>query len=388
MGAQFHPGLPPGAKGGGQYSTLDPRARRADLRLRQHGAALRQSAEQADCGWLRPYQWVRKTALREAGSFAHPVLQFTGKERDAETGLDYFGARYMSSVQGRFTSPDEPLVDQYAGDPQSWNLYSYVRNSPLRNIDPTGRTCVPNGNGGFQDVDGPGGTCADALKGDIAEAKKPSATVTAQAPPSPGLVALALGMRRAAPVVNAVGVGTGVVMAGAGAAVAYGVYAGGTGLLALGVAGGPAIFQAGQVIDRIYRTSGGPVRFVAEVAVEGSQLVLKEILVYPVETGRRIAIGAKEVLQAARPLLEQAKRDGYTSVRFIADRSVVLRKRQPGTTGGFREDSKVGVQQCRHQKCRWRRKGSECGSPKGSASRKFWPRCEPVEPTRSTQLGS
>ena len=38
----------------------------------------------------------------------HPVsdvLQFTGKERDAETGLDYFGARYMSSAQGRLTIP-------------------------------------------------------------------------------------------------------------------------------------------------------------------------------------------------------------------------------------------------------------------------------------------
>ena len=33
---------------------------------------------------------------------------FTGKERDAETGLDYFGARYMSAAQGRFTSPDLP----------------------------------------------------------------------------------------------------------------------------------------------------------------------------------------------------------------------------------------------------------------------------------------
>jgi RHS repeat-associated protein len=32
--------------------------------------------------------------------------QFTGKERDAETGLDYFGARYMSATQGRFTNPD------------------------------------------------------------------------------------------------------------------------------------------------------------------------------------------------------------------------------------------------------------------------------------------
>ncbi len=59
-----------------------------------------------------------------------------------ETGLDYFGARYFSGAQGRFTSPDKPLVDQYPEDPQSWNLYSYVRNNPLVNIDPTGEDCV------------------------------------------------------------------------------------------------------------------------------------------------------------------------------------------------------------------------------------------------------
>ena len=32
----------------------------------------------------------------------------TGKERDAESGLDYFGARYMSSSMGRFMSPNNP----------------------------------------------------------------------------------------------------------------------------------------------------------------------------------------------------------------------------------------------------------------------------------------
>jgi RHS repeat-associated protein len=36
--------------------------------------------------------------------------QFTQKERDIETGLDYFGARYYSSTQGRFTSADEPFA--------------------------------------------------------------------------------------------------------------------------------------------------------------------------------------------------------------------------------------------------------------------------------------
>ena len=66
----------------------------------------------------------------------------TGKERDAETGLNFFGARYMSSAQGRFTSPDKPFYDWNPGDPQSWNLYAYVRNSPLVAVDPTGQTCV------------------------------------------------------------------------------------------------------------------------------------------------------------------------------------------------------------------------------------------------------
>lgn len=63
--------------------------------------SLRHSVDQVDCGGLRPYQGVRKTALRRGGSFAHPVLQSAGKARDGETGLDYFGARYMSSRAGQ-----------------------------------------------------------------------------------------------------------------------------------------------------------------------------------------------------------------------------------------------------------------------------------------------
>jgi RHS repeat-associated protein len=64
--------------------------------------------------------------------------RFTGKERDAETGLDYFGARYMSAAQGRFTSPDPFLGSGRPEDPQSWNRYAYARNNPLVYIDPTG----------------------------------------------------------------------------------------------------------------------------------------------------------------------------------------------------------------------------------------------------------
>ena len=76
--------------------------------------------------------------------------KFTSKERDAETGLDYFGARYMLSAQGRFTSPDAPFADQHAADPQSWNMYAYIRNNPLKSIDPNGAACF-DGNGGCGD---------------------------------------------------------------------------------------------------------------------------------------------------------------------------------------------------------------------------------------------
>ncbi|MFO0280366.1 MAG: RHS repeat-associated core domain-containing protein [Acidobacteriota bacterium] len=72
---------------------------------------------------------------------------FTGKERDEGTGLDNFLARYYNAPVGRFTSPDAPFADQEAEDPQSWNLFAYGRNNPLRFTDPTGRTvCDVNGN--------------------------------------------------------------------------------------------------------------------------------------------------------------------------------------------------------------------------------------------------
>lgn len=77
--------------------------------------------------------------------------KFTGKERDSESGLDNFGARYNSSQIGRFMSPDEPFYSGRLDNPQDLNLYSYVRNNPVTNVDPDGhdvRVCVDNGNGG------------------------------------------------------------------------------------------------------------------------------------------------------------------------------------------------------------------------------------------------
>jgi RHS repeat-associated protein len=69
--------------------------------------------------------------------------KFTGKERDPESGLDYFGARYYGSNMGRWMSPDwaaNATAVPYAnfGDPESLNLYGYVGNRPINTADADG----------------------------------------------------------------------------------------------------------------------------------------------------------------------------------------------------------------------------------------------------------
>lgn len=75
--------------------------------------------------------------------------KFAGKERDSETGLDYFGARYYGNWLGRWMSPDwaaKPEAVPYSdlSDPQSLNLYSYVRNIPTIATDLDGHTVMPS----------------------------------------------------------------------------------------------------------------------------------------------------------------------------------------------------------------------------------------------------
>jgi len=113
--------------------------------------------------------------------------KFTGKERDTESGLDYFGARYYANITGRFMSPDwaaKPTSVPYAefGDPQSLNLYSYVRNSPVVRVDADGHTAAildtPTliaGHGGLGD---PGGEDDDRY--DVTTITHKDGTVTQQ----------------------------------------------------------------------------------------------------------------------------------------------------------------------------------------------------------------
>ena len=111
--------------------------------------------------------------------------KFTGKERDAESNLDNFGARYYASTTGRFMSPDwalKPISVPYAnfGDPQTLNLYTYVENSPLDRIDADGH-CTDERGGGCDGSPGTdnGGTPSNCNEG--GPGCPPTSTTSSQA---------------------------------------------------------------------------------------------------------------------------------------------------------------------------------------------------------------
>jgi RHS repeat-associated protein len=79
--------------------------------------------------------------------------KFTSKERDNETGLDYFLARYYASMQGRFTSADPFGGSGFVSVPQSWNKYAYCLNRPFVFTDPSGQIWLTTDNQNFMWVD-------------------------------------------------------------------------------------------------------------------------------------------------------------------------------------------------------------------------------------------
>jgi RHS repeat-associated protein len=93
-------------------------------------------------------------------------VRFTGKERDAETGLDYFGARYYGPRLGRFTAVD-PVQTTEANllDPERWNRYAYARNNPQRYVDPDGRQVAEAIRWGGQSIQGIGHPTAVRIGG-------------------------------------------------------------------------------------------------------------------------------------------------------------------------------------------------------------------------------
>ena len=93
------------------------------------------------------YPFGRENAFTNTSD---PIHKFTGKERDAETGLDNFGARYNDSTIGRFMTPDwseGPEAVPYANftNPQTLNQYALSRDNPETFADLDGHTSILRG---------------------------------------------------------------------------------------------------------------------------------------------------------------------------------------------------------------------------------------------------
>ncbi len=93
---------------------------------------------------------ANRTTAQKYGAFDEIRQQYTGYQRDTESGLDFAQARYYNSKQGRFTSVDPLTASANVKDPQTFNRYSYAMNSPYKFTDPLGLIAQGTGsNSGF-----------------------------------------------------------------------------------------------------------------------------------------------------------------------------------------------------------------------------------------------
>jgi RHS repeat-associated protein len=72
---------------------------------------------------------------------------YTGYQKDEESGLEFAQARYYNNRHGRFTSVDPLTASANVKDPQTFNRYSYAMNSPYKFTDPLGLRAMDVGSG-------------------------------------------------------------------------------------------------------------------------------------------------------------------------------------------------------------------------------------------------
>jgi RHS repeat-associated protein len=113
-----------------QRYQLGNHLRSASLELDADGALI--SYEE-----YHPYGTTSFQAGRDAAEISMKRYRYTGKERDEESGLYYYGARYYSPWLGRWMSCD-PI-----GIGDGVNVYAYVANRPMNHLDPDGRANEP-----------------------------------------------------------------------------------------------------------------------------------------------------------------------------------------------------------------------------------------------------
>lgn len=178
-----------------------------------------------------PFGAIRYQANHNLDSAPLPAYGFSDKERDAESGLNYFEARYCDTALSRFTAVDPTIAldpMRFARTPQVLNLYAYAANNPLRYVDPTGHDPTPAQQAKQEKVKSAGsffdilGGVVEATKDAVKSAvPKPTQAAPSLVPvvPRAGLGgAFAKVAKSVTPVLGTVGQGVGVVTGGLGVA--------------------------------------------------------------------------------------------------------------------------------------------------------------------------
>lgn len=163
-----------------------------------------------------PFGLSRYVHVPDTKNGGEPIYRFSDKERDAETGLHYFEARYCDTSAARFIAVDESICDdpaRYFESPQVLNLYAYAASNPLRYTDSTGNDP--------KDVASTSGTVTDILGAalEFAEAAVKQAAPVAHpllvaVKPGGALGTVAKVAKTAGPALKAVGNVTGLIGAG------------------------------------------------------------------------------------------------------------------------------------------------------------------------------
>ncbi|MBV6513283.1 MAG: RHS repeat-associated core domain-containing protein [Ignavibacteriales bacterium] len=120
------------------YETEPPQIERSEepiFYIKDHLGTIRVTINKQGTILFAADYWPYGEKMAEYNSGTGTVQRyiFTEKERDTETGYDYFGARFYDSDLGRWMTVD-PLMDKYPG----WSPYNYVMGNPLRLVDPDG----------------------------------------------------------------------------------------------------------------------------------------------------------------------------------------------------------------------------------------------------------
>jgi RHS repeat-associated protein len=235
--------------------------------------------------------------------------RFGGKERDTETGLDYFGARYYSSLNGRFTTIDPILdIDSAIVDPQRWNRYAYAYNHPFRFTDPDGRQGLSLGLEADYQAWLRGRISDDEYRARAQEHAKAGGL-------SLGISAVVGAVIAGGPAAWRAGVGCFLSASCQSTAIESLEQAAGGPPRTVGLGPSGLPFRSGEVIARDFATDAGTISMMAEAVVSGKTLHLKDIAIYP-KGAQNLQVGTKAMLELLQTVKADARGLGFTKLRI------------------------------------------------------------------------